>query len=84
MKCKSLTGEASDFEACQMLTDNAENLTSAISEALYRTKSAGIRVPKNNRKFANEKPTKPGKCVICTLVQTHTHLDIVVYVFRAS
>ena len=41
-----MTDEASNFEACQILTDNAENLTMAISKALYCTKSAGIRVPK--------------------------------------
>lgn len=34
----------SDREACQMLTDNAKELTSAISEALCHTHSACIRV----------------------------------------
>ena len=41
-----MVDEAADFEACQMLTDNAENLSSAISEALHRTESASIRVMK--------------------------------------
>ena len=41
--------EASDLEACQLLTANAENLTSAISEALDCTRSAYIRVAKETR-----------------------------------
>ena len=36
--------ETSDLEACQMLTTNAKNLISAISEALYHTQRASIRV----------------------------------------
>ena len=32
-----------------MLTDNAENLSSAISKALYYTQSASIRVAKETR-----------------------------------
>ena len=65
--------EASDFEACQMLTDNAENLTSAISEALHRTKSAGIRVTKKG-KVANGKSAKPGikLHVALTCMNTYT------------
>ena len=42
--CARYTDEASDLEACQLLTANAKNLTSAISEALYRMQSASIRV----------------------------------------
>ena len=45
-----MTDERCDFEACQMLTDNAENLSSAISKALYHTQSASIRVTKETRK----------------------------------
>ena len=41
--------EASDLEACQLLTANAKNLTSAISEALDCTRSACIRVAKETR-----------------------------------
>ena len=36
--------EASDLEACQMLTTNAQNLMSTTSDALYHTQSASIRV----------------------------------------
>ena len=64
-----------------MLTDNAENLTSAISEALQRTKSAGIRVAKKG-KGANGKPAKSGTkyklhphahyMYTCTHMHTHT------------
>ena len=68
-----MTDEASDFEACQMLTDNAENLTSAISEVLHRTKSAGVRVTKKG-KVDNEKSAKPGikLYTCCTHMNTHT------------
>ena len=38
------TDKEADIEACKILTTNAENLTSAISEALYYTHSASIRV----------------------------------------
>ena len=38
------TDKEADLEACKILTTNAENLTSAISEALYYTHSASIRV----------------------------------------
>lgn len=44
-----IVDEASDIEACQMLTINAKNLTSAISEALYHTQSASLRVSKETR-----------------------------------
>ena len=45
-----MTDEASDLEACQMLTINAENLSSTISDALYCTQSASIRVTKETKK----------------------------------
>ena len=48
--CKNYIDEASDLEACQLLTANAKNLTSAISDALYHTQSASIRVAKAMRK----------------------------------
>ena len=42
--------EASDdLEACQVLTTNAENLSSAISKALYHTQSASIKVSLEKR-----------------------------------
>ena len=41
---------ASDLEACQLLIDNATNLTSTISQVLYRTQSASLRVAKETRK----------------------------------
>ena len=41
--------ERSDFEACRLLTDNAENLSTAISKALYHTQSASIRVTTEKR-----------------------------------
>ena len=47
--CARYTDEASDLEACQLLTTNANNLTSAISEALYRLQCASIRVAKATR-----------------------------------
>ena len=47
--CKSHIDEASDLEACQLLTANAKNLMSAISDALYHTQSASIRVAKATR-----------------------------------
>ena len=34
------------MEACQLLTENAKNLTSAISDTLYHTQSASIKVAK--------------------------------------
>ena len=42
--------EASDLEACQMLTTNAQNLMSTTSDALYYTQSASIRVGMATRK----------------------------------
>ena len=42
--------EASDLEACQMLTMNAQNLMSTTSDALYHTQSASIRVTVVTRK----------------------------------
>ena len=46
----STDDEASDLEACRMLTANAKNLTSVISEALNCTQSATIRVTEATRK----------------------------------
>lgn len=34
-----------DQEATEMLTDNAQNLMKAVSEVLYATEAATIRVP---------------------------------------
>ena len=47
--CARYTDEASDLQACQLLTTNANNLTSAISEALYHLQRASIRVAKATR-----------------------------------
>jgi len=38
-----------DQEASEMLTDNAENLMSAVSEVLFATEAATIRVPPAER-----------------------------------
>ncbi len=38
-----------DQEASEMLTNNAENLMSAVSEVLYSTEAATIRVPADER-----------------------------------
>ena len=38
-----------DREATEMLTDNAQNLMSAVSEVLYATEAATIRVPPAER-----------------------------------
>ena len=38
-------GEETDIEACKVLTDNAENLNSAICVVLRDSCSASIRVP---------------------------------------
>lgn len=52
-----------------MLTDNAKNLSSAISEALYHTQSASIRVSKETReelgltRTGSTKETLPGEQV---------------------
>lgn len=48
--CIYHTDEASDLEACRMLTDNATNIISAILEALNYTRSASIRVAVETRK----------------------------------
>ena len=47
--CAHYTDEASDLEACRMLTTNANNLNLAISEALHHSHSAGIRISKTTR-----------------------------------
>ena len=39
-----------DQEASEMLTDNAQNLISVVSEVLYATEVATIHVPPNVRK----------------------------------
>ena len=44
------TDEYSDLEVCQLYTDNATNLTRTISQALYHTQSASIRVTMATRK----------------------------------
>ena len=50
LSCICMTiDERSDFEACHLLTDNAENLSTAISKALYHTQSASIRVTMEKR-----------------------------------
>lgn len=38
-----------DQEASEMLTDNAQNLMGAVSEVLYATEAATIRVPPAKR-----------------------------------
>ena len=38
-----------DQEASEMLTDNAENLMGAVSEVLFATEAATIRVPAGER-----------------------------------
>ena len=48
--CVNYLDEASDLEACQLLSANAKNLISAISDTLYHTQSASIRVVKATRK----------------------------------
>jgi hypothetical protein len=42
--------EASDLEACKLLAANAKNLSLVISETLYHTHSACIRIDKATRK----------------------------------
>jgi vinculin len=42
--------EEADREASEMLTDNAQNLMGAVSEVLYATEAATIRVPEEKRK----------------------------------
>ena len=48
--CVCITDEISDFEACKLLTTNAKTLNIAISDALYYTQSASIRVAIATRK----------------------------------
>ena len=43
------TDPEADREATEMLTDNAQNLMSAVSEVLYATEAATIRVPPAER-----------------------------------
>ncbi len=45
----SLTDPEADQEASEMLTNNAENLMSAVSEVLFATEAASIRVPPAER-----------------------------------
>lgn len=40
---------AADKEATEMLTDNAQNLMKAVSDVLYSTEAASIRVPASAR-----------------------------------
>ena len=40
---------AADREATEMLTDNAQNLMQAVSEVLFATEAATIRVPPDQR-----------------------------------
>ena len=47
--CHHADEASDDLEACRMLTTNAENLSSAISKALYHTQSASIRVTMEKR-----------------------------------
>ena len=63
--------EAADFVACEMLTDNAEGLTSAISEALLRTRSARLRVTKKDGKGASAKVAKAGKQYVTLTVAVY-------------
>ena len=44
-----ITDPAADQDASEMLTDNAENLMSAVSEVLFATEAATIRVPPGER-----------------------------------
>ena len=49
--CPSLPPDPeADQEASEMLTDNAQNLMGAVSEVLYATEAATIRVPPEKRK----------------------------------
>ena len=43
------TDEESNLKACQLLTRNAKNMTSAISDALHHTQSVSIKVVKATR-----------------------------------
>lgn len=42
--------EASDLEVCKLLATNAKNLNRVISETLYHTHSACVRIGKATRK----------------------------------
>ncbi len=44
-----LTDPEADQDASEMLTDNAQNLMGAVSEVLYATEAATIRVPPEAR-----------------------------------
>ena len=66
--CEYLIDEASDLEACKLLTRNAKNLTSAISEALYYTQSASIRVGMATRKELGLTHPITGKLCECNKV----------------
>ena len=45
----SLLDPEADKEATEMLTDNAQNLMKVVSEVLYATEAATIRVPPDAR-----------------------------------
>lgn len=47
--CLSVTDPEADQEASEMLTNNAQNLMGAVSEVLYATEAATIRVPQADR-----------------------------------
>ena len=51
LKCYLLfiSDPEADQEASEMLTDNAQNLMQAVSEVLYATEAATIRVPPTER-----------------------------------
>ena len=49
-----------DQEASEMLTDNAQNLMQAVSEVLYATEAATIRVPPDARESLGLKWVKRG------------------------
>ena len=69
--CHHADETSDDLEACQMLTTNAENLSSAISKALYHTQSASIRVTMEKRdelELTDVMETDP-----ITVEQSHHH-----------
>ena len=45
----SLSDKEADKEATEMLTDNAQNLMKVVSEVLYATEAASIRIPQESR-----------------------------------
>ena len=45
----TITDPEADKEATEMLTDNAQNLMKAVSNVLYATEAASIRVPPASR-----------------------------------